>query len=285
MSYTKIRSIMKQPQSLWLLTTVLFIACGPAHEHAEEQETAVTGTVIQTQEIQYTVDGQKFIGWLAWDSASKEKHPGVLVVHEWWGHNDYARHRAEMLAELGYTALAVDMFGDGKQAGHPDEAMAFVQQALANAEGAKARFEKALAIVQNHPTVDPTKTAAIGYCFGGSVVLEMARGGVDLDGVVSFHGGLGTEHPADSSMKSRILVCTGADDPMVPDEAIAAFDEEMKAAGAQYEIIGYPGAKHAFTNPAADSLGKRFELPLAYHAQADTASWDSAKAFLSDLFN
>jgi len=268
---------------LGLLTTLIF-ACTPVQpgENSSDDEAAVPE--IQTQQINYTVDGQNFVGWLAWDSASKEKHPGVIVVHEWWGHNDYARHRAEMLAGMGYTAFALDMFGDGKNAQHPDDAMAFTQEALGNAERARTRFVKALEILKNHPTVDPEKTAAIGYCFGGSVVLEMARAGVDLDGVVSFHGGLGTEHPADSTMSVKILVCTGAEDPMAPKETVQALAAEMQAAGVSYEIISYPGAKHAFTNPAADSLGKKFNLPLAYNVNADTSSWNSASAFLEKLF-
>jgi dienelactone hydrolase len=190
-----------------------------------------------------------------------------------------------MLAESGYTGFAIDMYGDGKQAHHPDSAMAYIQHALATAGGAKPRFDKALEVLKQHPSVDSTKVAAIGYCFGGTVVLEMARAGVGLDGVISYHGGLGTENPArKGNMQSKVLVCTGSADPMIPEEQIKAFESEMDSADVTYEVIRYPDAKHAFTNPSADSLGQLFELPLAYNAHADTSSWNASVAFLKNLW-
>jgi dienelactone hydrolase len=241
--------------------------------------------MIQSEEVNYNVDGLQFRGWIAWDSTIHEKRPGVIVVHEWWGHNDYARQRARMLAEMGYTGFAIDMFGDGKQANHPDSAMAFIQQALSTAGGAKPRFDKALEVLQNHPTVDREEIAAIGYCFGGTVVLEMARAGADLDGIVSFHGGLGTENPAQSDvLKSKILVCTGTADPMIPEEQVKGFESEMTAAGADFKVIRHPDAVHAFTNPSADSLGRLFDMPLAYNAKADSISWRATDEFLASLF-
>jgi dienelactone hydrolase len=207
------------------------------------------------------------------------------VVHEWWGHNDYVRERARMLAQLGYTALALDMYGDGKQADHPDDAGKFSSEVRANMPQAEQRFRAALAVLRNHSTVDGERVAAIGYCFGGGVVLEMARRGVDLMGVVSFHGSLGTDRPAEKGdIHARILVLNGADDPFVPPEQSKAFRAEMNKAGADYRFIDYPGAVHSFTNPQADSFGKRFDMPLAYNAEADRQSWAEMQRFFSKLF-
>lgn len=264
---------------LFLFVSLLsFVACSPAEESAEE----AAGSPVLTQEFRYAVDGQEHLGYIAWDTTIQDPRPGILVVHEWWGHNDYSRKRAEMLAEEGYTAFALDMFGEGQTADHPDEAMAFVQQSIENWEKSQSRFVEALNLLKRHPTVDSQRVGAIGYCFGGAVVLSMARAEVGLDAVVSFHGSLGSEIMADSTMETSILVCTGAADPMIPAEAIEAFRQEMEAADADYEVIVYPDAMHSFTNPAADSVGKQFEMPLAYNAAADTASWQSATAFLAN---
>jgi len=238
------------------------------------------------EEVNYSGDGITMKGYIAYDNAIKGKRPGVLVVHEWWGHNAYARKRARMLARLGYTAMAVDMYGDGKTADHPKEAGEFAGMVRANMDGATKRFEAARATLAAHPTVNPEKLAAIGYCFGGGIVLEMARRGVDLKGVASFHGSLGTKEPAKpGAIKARILVMNGEADPFTKPENIAAFKEEMKNAGAQYEFVNYPGAKHAFTNPEATALGKKFNLPLAYNKSADRKSWNKMKAFLKSIFS
>lgn len=238
------------------------------------------------EEVNYSGDGITMKGYIAYDNAIKGKRPGVLVVHEWWGHNAYARKRARMLASLGYTAMAVDMYGDGKTADHPKEAGEFAGMVRANMDGATKRFEAARATLASHPTVNPDKLAAIGYCFGGGIVLEMARRGVDLKGVASFHGSLGTKEPArPGSIKARILVMNGEADPFTKPETIAAFKQEMKDAGAQYEFVNYPGAMHAFTNPDATALGKKFNIPLAYNKSADRKSWKKMKAFLKSIFS
>ena len=237
------------------------------------------------EEVNYKADGTVMKGYLAYDDSIKDKRPGVLVVHEWWGHNPYARKRAKMLAELGYVALAVDMYGDGKQAEHPDEAGKFAAEVRENMPEARARFEAALKLLREQPTTDPAHIAAIGYCFGGGVVLEMARAGEPLDGVVSFHGSLGTAHPAAAgAVKTKIRVFTGADDPFVPPEQVAQFRQEMDAAGADYQVEVLPGAKHSFTNPDADALGQRFDLPLQYNAEADQKSWTEMQAFFQSIF-
>lgn len=240
---------------------------------------------IQTEEITYRVEGHDFKGYVAWDDSVEGKRPGVLVVHEWWGHNAYARKRATQLAEAGYVALALDMYGDGKVAVHPDDAKQFMQAVLAEKGAARKRFEAALEQLTARSETDPEHIAAIGYCFGGGVVLNMARAGLDLDGVASFHGSLGTDAPAASgSIKADILVFTGEDDPFAPPEQVDAFEAEMKAAGASYQLVRYPGVRHSFTNPDADRFGKKFEMPLEYNAEADRDSWEKTLAFFKALF-
>ena len=244
------------------------------------------GAAVVGEEIAYDDAGLTLKGYLAFDDALTGKRPGVLVVHEWWGHNDYARKRARMLAELGYVALAVDMYGDGKQAMHPDDAGKFAAEVMQNAATAQGRFEAALKRPQAHPATDPERIAAIGYCFGGGVVLHMARAGLDLNGVVSFHGSLKTQTPAEAgAVKAGILVCHGVNDPMVPPEQVGEFMREMTAAGADVTFAAYPGATHSFTNPDADSFAEKFGLPIGYNAKADQRTWADMQAFLKRIFN
>lgn len=242
-------------------------------------------TGIVEKEIEYSSNGTTLKGFLAYDGDLEGKRPGVIVVHEWWGLNSYARKRAVMLAKLGYTALAIDMYGNGKQANHPDDAGKFAMEVFSNMDAAKARFEAGLNLLKEQPQTDPDKIAAIGYCFGGGVVLHMARLGEDLVGVVSFHGSLPTQVPAKpNTVKAQILVCNGADDPFTTPEQIEAFKKEMDDAGVKYTFINYPGAVHSFTNPATDSLGKKFNLPLAYNKQADEESWSEMQKFFKNIF-
>jgi dienelactone hydrolase len=223
--------------------------------------------------------------FLAYNENIKGQRPGVLVVPEWWGVNDYARKRARMLAELGYTALVVDMYGEGKQAMTPDEAGKLSSEVMKNLDVAKGRFMAAMELLKKQTPVDPNRIAAIGYCFGGGIVLNMARQNVDLKGVASFHGGLTPVEPAQpGGVKAKILALTGSDDGFVPTEQVEAFKREMKAAGADFQVISYPGAKHSFTNPEADSLGKKFNMPIAYNSKADKESWDEMKNFLETIF-
>jgi dienelactone hydrolase len=257
----------------WILIVALALV-------AHSAQAAVKG-----EEVQYKAGNTVLKGYLAWDDAQKGKRPGVLVVHEWWGHNEYARERARMLAGLGYTALALDMYGDGHQAHHPDEAGKFSGEVRKNLTMAKVRFDAAQRVLKKHPTVDGGNIAAIGYCFGGAIVLEMARQGEPLKGVVSFHGSLNTEQPAKAGkLKARMLVLTGEADPFVPAEQVAAFKKEMDAAKASYKVIAYPGAKHSFTSPEADKLGQQFNMPFAYHAEADQKSWAEMQVFFKEIF-
>lgn len=213
---------------------------------------------------------------------AKQKGPGVVVVHEWWGLNDYARQRAKMLAEAGYTAIAVDMYGTGKVAEHPKDAKTFMETALAHPEKMNARFEAAMALLAKQPDVQKDKLYAIGYCFGGAVVLNQVRRGVGLAGVASFHGSLGTDKRAEpESINAEILVATGGADPFVPAEQLGALTEEMAAAGARLTVLNFPEAKHGFTNPAATKAGEKFDMPLAYNAEADRESWAALMRMLS----
>lgn len=240
---------------------------------------------VVTKELTYRHDGTEMRGMLAYDDASQDPRPGILVVHEWWGQNEYPRERARQLAALGYTALAVDMYGDGKIATHPDDAGKFAGVVGGNLPLAQARFEAALAALREQPTVAKDKIAAIGYCFGGGVVINMARLGTDIDGVVSYHGSLATAEPAgQGDVKTRVLVFNGADDPLVTAEQIEAFKQEMDAAGADYEFVNYPGVKHSFTNPGADKKAEEFGLPLAYDPEADKDSWTRTQTFFDQVF-
>ena len=263
---------------------ILFLSLGNL-VLADEHTTSLL-TNISTQKVGYQIEDVNFTGYLAYDASINTKRPGVLVVHEWWGHNEYARKRAYQLAELGYIALAVDMYGDGKLAEHPSDASKFMKEVTNNMPLAEKRLQTALDVLNNHELTDTDKTAAIGYCFGGGMVLHLARIGTDIDGVVSFHGSLTTQSPAKlDTVKARVLVLHGADDPFIPREQVDAFKEEMQNAGVQYEFVAYPNVKHSFTNPQADEFSKNFDLPaLQYNQHADEDSWNRMKVFLNDVF-
>lgn len=259
--------------TLLLIAALLVFSCQPKEPELIEKE------------ISYGSGDLTMNGYLVFDNSIEGKRPGVLVVHEWWGHNPYARERARKLAELGYVALAVDMYGDGKQASHPGDAGKFASEVFENMNEAQARFEAALNILKNFDKTDAEKNAAIGYCFGGGVVLQMARMGVDIDGVVSFHGSISSPIPAEKEkVKAAMLVLNGAEDSFVTADQIEAFKNEMNNAEVDYSFINYEGAKHSFTNPDADSLGAKFNLPLAYDKSADEKSWNEMKNFLTRVF-
>ena len=246
---------------------------------------AVAHAEVQTREIPYTAaDGTEMIGYYAYDDAIEGKRPGVVVVHEWWGLNDYAKSRARGLAELGYSALAIDMYGQGKHTEHPKDAMSFMKAALSDAEAAKGRFNAGLDLLKQQAQTDTEKLAAVGYCFGGKVVLDMARQGAPLDGVVSFHGALATQTRATpGSVKARVLVEHGAADSMVSADDVAALSAEMVKAGADYQLVSLPGAKHGFTNPGADKFQEQ-GVDVAYNQTADERSWQDMQRFLDETF-
>ena len=237
---------------------------------------------IEGKAVEYTAGGVTLKGYLAYDENVKGRRPGILVVHEWWGQNEYVRKRARMLAELGYTALALDMYGEGKIASHPDDAGKFASEVMKDFPVAKDRFLAAMEFLKKQPTVDPGRIAAIGYCFGGGVVLNMARHGVDLRGVASFHGSLAVIKPEKPvPIKAAVRVYNGADDKFIPAEAIEALKKEMAEQKVDFKFVNYPGAVHAFTNPDATELGKKFNIPIAYNADADKGSWEDMKGFLA----
>lgn len=253
---------------------VTVVACKP-----EAPTVKVKGT-----EVAYATDSTNLKGYIAFDENLSGKRPGILIVHEWWGHNDYVRQRADSLARLGYTALAVDMYGDGKQANHPSDAGKFAGAVFANLPEATARFNAAMNLLQSHESVAADKISAIGYCFGGSVALTMANTGADLDAVAAFHSGVALPVGPNSKLKARVLVCNGADDPFIAPASITAFTSAMDSIGAKYEYISYPGVKHSFTSKEADANGKKFNLPLEYNAEADQKSWASLLALLDAVY-
>ncbi|MDG2304168.1 MAG: dienelactone hydrolase family protein [Candidatus Binatia bacterium] len=234
--------------------------------------------------IKYNAGGTELIGWAETGTGSTPR-PGVLVVHEWWGLNDYVKGRAQQLAALGYEALAVDMYGGGQTAANPEEANGLMSAALGDVPALEQRFQAAVDALKARPGVDGSKIAAIGYCFGGAVVLHAARIGLPLAGVTSFHGSLGSFHkPAPGSVQAKVLVCHGAADALVPEEDVAAFKAEMDAAGADYRFEAYPGAFHSFSNSDATAAGEKYGMPLKYDADADARSWADMSAFFGKIF-
>jgi dienelactone hydrolase len=244
-------------------------------------EPAAPAASIETKEVTYSSGSTELKGFIAYP-ATTEKRPAVIVVHEWWGPNDYVRMRAKMLAELGYVGFAIDMYGNGKVATHPDDAKKFMTETMSNIDEAVKRYDAAKALISSDPRVDGSKLASIGYCFGGAVSLHMARIGTDLDAIASFHGNLATQKPMPRGVfGGKILIAQGAADPFVPKEQLDAFKKEMDAAGASYEVVEYPGAMHAFTNPAATEAGEKYKLPFKYDPAADAASWQKLTELLA----
>jgi dienelactone hydrolase len=243
---------------------------------------AVAEAAVQTKEITYKAGQVTAKGFLAWDDAVKGPRPGVLVVHEWWGLNDYARHRAEQLAQLGYVALAADMYGDGKSTTHPDEAGQMAKQVRDNLPEWRQRAEAGLDTLKAQPQCDKTRLAAIGYCFGGSTALQLAFSGADLKAVATFHAALPPPTPEDvRRTKATLLICHGADDKFIPDASIKAFREALDKGGVKYEFISYPGAVHSFTVPEADKVGNP---GMKYNKTADEDSWKRMKALFAEKF-
>jgi len=265
-----------------VLLSVL-VSCNDAGKK-EDKEVAAAQPVITGETVNYAADTVKMQGYIAFDSANKAKRPAILVVPEWWGIGDYVKGRAKQLAELGYIAMAVDMYGNAKEATDPETAGKMAMPFYTNPQMAKVRFDAALAKLKTYPQVDTNRIAAIGYCFGGSMVLNAAKMGAPLVGVVSFHGGLAGVTPDKATLKAKVLVCHGGADNFESPEEIATFKKQMDSVGADYTFKVYEGATHAFTNPEATEKGKKFNMPISYNAAADTASWNDMKAFFGRIF-
>ena len=237
---------------------------------------------IQTDVVEYKHDKAVLEGYISYDKAAKGPRPGILVVHEWYGVNEYVKKRAEQLAQLGYVAFVVDMYGKGIRPTTPQECGIQAGKYRNDRPLMRARVKAGLDEFKKNKMVDPKRIAAIGYCFGGSVVLELARSGVDIAGVVSFHGGLDTPTPEDAkNIKAKVLVCHGGDDPHITMVAVTAFHDEMSNAKVDYQVIIYGGAVHSFTNPDA---GNDPSKGAAYNPNADKRSWEAMKQFLGEIF-
>jgi dienelactone hydrolase len=237
---------------------------------------------VKTKDIPYEFEGVKLKGHLAWDDAVQGKRPGVLVVHEWWGLDDYAKKRAEQLASMGYVAFACDMYGEGKLAEHPKEAGAFAGEVRKNLKTWQGRAVAGLKMLQEAPGVDPTRIAAIGYCFGGSTALQLAYTGADLKAVVTFHAALPVpEEEQAKAIKAKVLICHGALDSFIPEETCQKFRTALEGAKVDYEFIYLSGSVHSFTVPSADKVGLK---GMAYNEAADRRSWQAMRNLFHEVF-
>ena len=236
---------------------------------------------LHTEAVAYEQNGVTLQGYLAYDENVAGTRPGVLVFPEWWGVNDYIKRRTRMLAELGYVALAADMYGGGRLAADADDAGGLMTAVLNDMETGTARIRAAYQCLAGQPQVDASRMAAIGYCFGGAMALHAARIGTDLRAVVSFHGALGSFHrPSPGEVKAKVLVCHGAEDAMVSSQDVESFKQEMAAAGVDLKLVAYEGAMHGFTSREASENAEKYGLPIGYDADADTASWGEMRTLM-----
>jgi dienelactone hydrolase len=269
-----------------LLAGFIVTSCNNNSEKkTEEVKTLETKTpALKAENVNYKIGDVDMNSYVVYDSAITGKRPAVLVVHEWWGLNEYAKRRARELAGLGYIAMAVDMYGNGQTADNPELAGKLAGPFYQNPAMTKAHFDAALNKLKTYAAVDTANIGAIGYCFGGGVLLNIVRLGEPLKGIVSFHGSLvGT--PANKDLlTAKILVLHGDDDKFVPATEVATFKKQMDSIGAAYTFKSYPSATHAFSNPDATAMGEKFKIPIAYNAAADTASWNEMKLFFAGLF-
>ncbi|MDR2228950.1 MAG: dienelactone hydrolase family protein [Flavobacteriaceae bacterium] len=259
------------------------IACKKTPENTDSKYTKNLQKEITTEDLTYSENDKTFKSFLAFDKNKSGKLPVVLIIPEWWGMNDYVKNRAKQLAESGYMAIAVDMYGEGKMVDNPDDAGKLAKPFYGNAELAKQSFEAALKQIEKNEKADTGKMAAIGYCFGGAMALNMARINEPLKGVISFHGNLMTGVKPVAN-KIPVLVLNGEDDTFVSKDEIASFKKQMDSAGVQYKFVNYPGAIHSFTNPDATAVGKKYKLKVAYNEVADKASWEEMITFFNKIF-
>jgi dienelactone hydrolase len=267
------------------IPATIFVSC--ADQAAKEEVAAADSTTavnLKEENVTYKSDTTTLNGFIVYNSNSSEKRPAVLVVPEWWGLNEYPKQRARQLAELGYIAMAVDFYGNGKNAANPQEAGQMATPFYQDPQLVKSRIDAALSKLKEYSQVDTSRIAAIGYCFGGSMVLTAAKLGENFKGVVSFHGGLAGIPPKKELLKSDILVCHGEADSFVPEADVVQFKKSLDSINAPYTFKSYANATHAFTNPAADENARNFKMPIAYNAAADSASWNDMKTFFGKIF-
>ncbi|EPC02365.1 hypothetical protein L861_15120 [Litchfieldella anticariensis FP35 = DSM 16096] len=258
----------------------------PEAEPKPEPEFAMAwGPRVESEIFEYSTGGETYQGYLARNANDEEPRPAVLVVHEWWGLDDYARARADQLAALGFVALAVDMYGGGQVATHPDKAGEFSSQVMQDWPAARARLEAAMTQLREHPAVADTGMAAIGYCFGGSVVMNMALSGMPIEAAISFHGGPTQAVSTPGEFSGAVQIHNGGADSLVKREDLTAMARTLEAQGADVDVINYPQALHGFTNPGADALAEEFDLPIGYNAAADASSWQAALLLLDRALN
>lgn len=269
--------------SSFLFSVLALVSCGSSTSNETKGADEVTSVKIMEEPLTYKSDTTTSNGYITFNEAQKGKRPVVLIIPEWWGLGTYVRGRAKQLAEMGYLAMCVDMYGNGKTADDPKTAGELATPFYKDPSLTRLKIDAAMNALKNNPNADMSQVVAIGYCFGGYSVLNAAKLGADLKGVVSFHGNLSGVLPDKATLKAKILVCHGADDKFVPDAEVNAFRKSMDSVGADYTFKAYANATHAFSNPMATEKGKQFNLPIAYNAAADSASWSDMKTFFGKI--
>lgn len=265
-------------------TIVIFLVCGLLLSGGSNGFAQPKKTRILSEEVSYKCNGVTMKSVVMYDAERQDARPAIVVVPEWWGNNGYTKMRARMLAELGYVAIAADMYGDGKTAKDPTMAKEYAMPFYKDPQMGKERIEAAIKKVKEYPQTDKNKIGAIGFCFGGSMVLNAAKQGMDLKAVVSFHGGLATVPAKKGAVKGKILVCHGGADKFVSDTDVMKFRKNLDTLKVPYEFISYEGATHAFTNPQATVVGKKYNMPIEYNDVAAKKAWADMKRFLDDVF-
>jgi dienelactone hydrolase len=279
-----------KPGFIVLTIVVTITACNNSQSSSSESKTDTSTTQtsqspsLKEETVSYRNDSVGMVGYVVYDLNKDGKRPGILVVPEWWGLVDYPKMRARQLAAMGYVAMAVDMYGGGETADNPAAAQKMSTPFYQNFQMTKSRFDAALKKLKTYSQVDTNNIAAIGYCFGGGVVLNMAKMGEDLKGVVSFHGNLVGAPANKDLLKAKILVCHGEADQFVKPEDVKEFKKQMDSIGADYTFKQYPNATHAFTNPKSTENGEKFKMPIKYNGAADSASWNDMKDFFAKIF-
>jgi dienelactone hydrolase len=277
------KSLLKAA-ALFVTSSLFFTSCKNEDKRKEDITAETKEFKLKEETVTYKVDSLTMNSYVAYDENQEGARPAILVIHEWWGLNDYAKMRARKLAELGYIAMAVDMYGNGQVGNDPASAEKLAMPFYVDPSKAKKHFDSAYANFKKNRLVDPSKMAVIGYCFGGAVAIGTARLGADVVGAVSFHGNLNVVPANKDLLKAEILVCHGGADPMVPQSEVDQFKKQMDSIGAKYTIRVYDSATHAFTNPEATAIGEKFKIPVRYNPTADSASWADMKAFFDRIF-